>query len=76
MGENTNTVNQTTTYEQALGDSGKEKLPFKEKKNRAEPGTGRGCHLPSATTDWGIERKNKRKNKKKKVRKEKPKRKR
>uniref|UniRef100_A0A3Q0T3A9 ITPR-interacting domain-containing protein n=1 Tax=Amphilophus citrinellus TaxID=61819 RepID=A0A3Q0T3A9_AMPCI len=35
-----------TPSEQALGDSGKEKLPFNRKKPPVEPGSVRGSHLP------------------------------
>lgn len=37
--------NQTNCYEQALGDSGKEKNPFNKKKPPTEPGSGRGSRL-------------------------------
>lgn len=39
-----NQNNQTALFEQTLGNTGKEKPPFKRKKPSAEPGLGRG-HL-------------------------------
>lgn len=34
-----------TSYEQAPGDSGMNKLTLKSKKHQREPGEGTGCHL-------------------------------
>ncbi|PME06504.1 hypothetical protein A8A06_07425 [Escherichia coli] len=43
-------------YEQALGNGGKEKLPFNRKKPPAEPGSGRGSHLPRQVGGEGTEK--------------------
>lgn len=42
-----------TPFEQAPGDSAKEKLPFDEKNTLAETSSGRGRHLPQLIRDEG-----------------------